>query len=168
MPSADCAVATRSPAAYADKVGTNNDAPISDSRSCSVLAVSSAAMDVLASARTSPVSKPSSICIMPTPVSVSPAMIARWIGAAPRHLGNNDACTFKQPSFGASKISCGRINPYATTMAASRFNSANSAFTSSARNDLGVRAGMPKRFASACTGQGRSFWPRPAGFGGCA
>ena len=48
--------------------------------------------------RDGPVSRPSSICMTMTPVSASPAMIARWIGAAPRQRGSSEACTLKQPS----------------------------------------------------------------------
>ena len=58
-----------------------------------------------------PVSSPSSIFMMVTPLSVSPAMMARWIGAAPRQRGNSEACTLKQPSRGASRIGFGRISP---------------------------------------------------------
>jgi hypothetical protein len=34
---------------------------------------------------------PASIFMIVTPVSSSPLSIARWIGAAPRHRGSNDA-----------------------------------------------------------------------------
>jgi hypothetical protein len=44
------------------------------------------------------VSRPFSICIRQTPVSSSPASIARWIGAAPRQRGSSEACTFQQPN----------------------------------------------------------------------
>ena len=47
---------------------------------------------------TGPVSRPSSILITMTPVSASPAMMARWIGAAPRQRGSSEACRLKQPS----------------------------------------------------------------------
>ena len=60
---------------------------------------------------TGPVSRPSSIRITMTPVSRSPAMMARWIGAAPRQRGNSEACRLKQPSGNASRIGFGRINP---------------------------------------------------------
>ncbi len=49
---------------------------------------------------TGPVSSPSSICITMTPVSASPAMMARWIGAAPRQRGSSDPCRLKQPRRG--------------------------------------------------------------------
>ena len=39
----------------------------------------------------SPVSRPFSIYIVVTPVTVSPSMIARSIGAAPRYFGSSDA-----------------------------------------------------------------------------
>ena len=41
--------------------------------------------------RTGPVSSPASICMMHTPVSPSPARIARWMGAAPRQRGSSEA-----------------------------------------------------------------------------
>jgi hypothetical protein len=59
----------------------------------------------------SPVSRPSSIFITVTPVSASPAMTARLIGAAPRQRGSSDACRLKQPSRGASRMGFGRIKP---------------------------------------------------------
>ena len=58
-----------------------------------------------------PVSSPASICMMVTPVVLSPARIARWIGAAPRHRGSSEAWTLMQPSRGASSTACGRISP---------------------------------------------------------
>ena len=53
---------------------------------------------------TGPVSSPSSIFITITPVSASPAMMARLIGAAPRQRGSSEACRLKQPSGHASRI----------------------------------------------------------------
>ena len=40
---------------------------------------------------------PLSMSMIETPVSLSPAWIARWMGAAPRHLGSNEAWTLMQP-----------------------------------------------------------------------
>ena len=60
---------------------------------------------------TGPVSSPSSILITITPVSASPAMIARLIGAAPRQRGSSEACRLKAPSGHASRIAFGRIKP---------------------------------------------------------
>ncbi len=45
------------------------------------------------------------------PVKASPAMIARWIGAAPRQRGSREACRLNEPSLGASSTSAGRIWP---------------------------------------------------------
>ena len=42
--------------------------------------------------------------MMVTPLSASPAMMARLIGAAPRQRGKSEACTLKQPSRGTSRI----------------------------------------------------------------
>ena len=49
--------------------------------------------------------------LMQIPVFSSPAMIARWIGAAPRQRGRSEAWMFKHPSRGASSTACGRIRP---------------------------------------------------------
>ena len=40
--------------------------------------------------------------MMPTPVSASPARIARWTGAAPRQRGSSEPWTLRQPCRGAS------------------------------------------------------------------
>ena len=60
---------------------------------------------------TGPVSRPASMRITMTPVSASPAMIARWMGAAPRQRGSSEAWPFQQPSGTASRMACGRISP---------------------------------------------------------
>ena len=60
---------------------------------------------------TGPVSSPSSIFITMTPVSASPAMIARLIGAAPRQRGSSEACRLNAPRGKASRIGFGRISP---------------------------------------------------------
>ena len=101
-----------------------------------------------------------------TPVTASPAMIARWIGAAPRQRGNNEAWTLKQPSRGASSTSATRIWPNATTTAASRFRAWKSAIASGVFIEAGVRTIRPCDSAKACTGEGCRVWPRPRGAGG--
>ena len=53
--------------------------------------------------------------MMHTPVSASPASIARSTGAAPRQRGSNEKCTFTNPSGTAVKSDSGRICPNATT-----------------------------------------------------
>ena len=44
-----------------------------------------------------PVSSPASICMIVTPVAVSPAAMARWMGAAPRQRGSDEAWMLRQP-----------------------------------------------------------------------
>ena len=56
---------------------------------------------------------PGSINIVVMPVSVSPLMIAHWIGAAPRYLGSSEPCTLTQPFGGRSRTTGGRIRPKA-------------------------------------------------------
>ena len=53
---------------------------------------------------TGPVSSPASIFMIIMPVSRSPAMMARWIGAAPRQRGSSDAWPLKAPSRVPSRI----------------------------------------------------------------
>ena len=72
------------PAAIAGNVSTSNWAPIRDSRAASVPAVSSSPMGVVRQAATGPVSSPSSMRMMHTPVSGSPRITDHWMGAAPR------------------------------------------------------------------------------------
>ena len=50
-------------------------------------------------------------CMMVMPLSVSPARMARWIGAAPRQRGRSDAWMLTQPRRGAARIGFGRIRP---------------------------------------------------------
>ena len=68
-------------------------------------------MGVLAWARMSPVSIPSAILMMVTPVSSSPFKMAQLIGAAPRYLGRREEWTLTHPSRGSSSMSTGRIFP---------------------------------------------------------
>ena len=129
-------------------------------------AVSSASIRSRSTASVGPSSRPSVIRITATPVTLSPAMIARWIGAAPRQRGSSEACRLKAPSLGASSTSRGRIWPNATTTAASSPSAANAAISSGARIEAGVRTAIPCASAKACTGEGVSFLPRPRGAGG--
>ena len=70
----------------------------------------------------SPVSSPWAIYIMVTPVSFSPLRMAQLMGAAPRYLGSREEWTFTHPSGGSSKISTGKIRPYAATTIISGFS----------------------------------------------
>ena len=58
-----------------------------------------------------PVSSPSSICMMVTPVSASPASSARSIGAAPRQRGSSEAWTLRQPRRGAASTAARQDQP---------------------------------------------------------
>ena len=87
---------------FADKILSFSD---------SVFKLSSLPILIFSSNNKSPVSSPSFIFIIPTPVNSSPFIRDHWIGAAPRHLGSNEACAFQQPNFGISNISLGKIFP---------------------------------------------------------
>ncbi len=66
-------------------------------RSCSSCVVMSGVMAMRSTMATGPVSRPSSICMTMTPVSASPAMMARWMGAAPRQRGRSEPWRLRQP-----------------------------------------------------------------------
>ena len=85
----------------------------------------------------SPVSIPSSISIVVTPVSVSPEYIAHCMGEAPLCLGSNEACAFTQPYRGMESISGGSILPYATTIIISGASSLIILMTSGFLTDCG-------------------------------
>ena len=82
-----------------------------DSLSCIVPTLSVSKIGISAILMISPVSIPSSINIIVTPVFLSPFIIAHWIGAEPRYLGRIDAWTLTQPFLGKSKTSLGIIWP---------------------------------------------------------
>ena len=73
--------------------------------------MSLAAIGVRTVSATGPVSSPASIRMMHTPVSLSPAWIARTIGAAPRQRGSSEAWMFRQPCGAMSSAAGGRIRP---------------------------------------------------------
>ena len=72
---------------FADKILSFSD---------SVFKLSSLPILILSSNNKSPVSSPSFIFIIPTPVNSSPFISDHWIGAAPRHLGSNEAIEISQ------------------------------------------------------------------------
>jgi hypothetical protein len=86
-------------------------APSAASRSCKSPAFMVGPISTERVISAAPVSNPSSICMMVTPVSVSPARIARWMGAAPRQRGSREAWILRQPNRGASRIAFGKIKP---------------------------------------------------------
>ena len=140
--------------------------PRSASLSYSVALVSSAVMGHVNLYSMSPVSKPTSIFMIVTPVSASPAHRARCIGAAPRQRGSREPCTLIQPRRGISSTAFGRIKPYATTTITSASRSATSCWFSCGRKEAGWKTGSPCSSASTFTGLGISFLPRPAGRSG--
>ena len=101
----------RVPASMAGTVSQRTRAPTAVTRSNSSPLVSSGPMAIFSQTSTSPVSNPSSICMMETPVSVSPFRTAHCTGALPRYLGSRDTCRLMQPYFGASSTDLGRMQP---------------------------------------------------------
>ena len=86
-----------------------------------------------------------------TPVSASPARMARSTGAAPRQRGSSEKCTFNIGTW--LRRSAGMIRPKATTTA----SSTPAVATSSNSWDTG----SPRSTAAALTGLGVVVPPRP-------
>ena len=95
----------------AGRVSQSTRAPTAATRSKSWPLVSSGSMAIFSQASTSPVSRPSSICMMETPVSASPFSTAHCTGALPRYFGSRETWRLMQPYFGASSTELGRMQP---------------------------------------------------------
>ncbi len=105
-----------------------------------------------------PASSASTVSWIVTPVSPSPAMIARSTGAAPRHRGSSDGWTL---SHVRSVRSAGGIrSPYAQT------TTVGAPSSSPAPGRSGWRTGIPSRSATSFAGGAASRRPRPAGASG--
>ena len=115
----------------------------------------------------SPVSSPTSMRIIVTPVISSPLMTAHWIGAAPRYFGSRDACTLMHPYFGRSRILFGRICPKAATMMISGANFFKYSTLASSRIFTGWNTSSPWETAHSFTGGNCMVFPRPFGLSGC-
>ena len=99
-----------------------------------------------------------------TPVTSSPAMIARSTGAAPRHRGSSDGCTFSisQRDSSGSVMSA----PKAHTSTASGRACAIVSIADSALTETGWSSAIPSSRAASATGGGDSLRPRPRGRSG--
>ena len=98
-----------------------------------------------------------------TPVTASPAMIARWIGAAPRQRGSSEACRLKQPSRGASSTSRWQdlaVGDHHGGVEVERREGRRS--RPGRFIEAGVRTGRPRLSAKAWTGEGCQLLAAPA------
>ena len=99
-----------------------------------------------------------------TPVIASPAMTARWIGAAPRYFGSSDACTLIMPSArdtpGARRAESGRRR---RRRQGRRRSAAMLARNACSRSFRGCRTGMPASSATALVGVGATAVRAPSG-----
>ena len=110
-----CFTGVTVPACKSSNVLTIKFAPAIESLSNKDPPVSFLSIGTFTTSKMSPVSKPSFICIVVTPLSSSPSITAHCIGAAPRYFGKSDACTLIHPYWPISSISFGRICPKAIT-----------------------------------------------------
>ena len=81
-----------------------DDAPIADNFSLKLIFVSSQAIPISSLIIISPSSIPAFIFITVTPVDRSPPIIARFVGAAPRHFGRSDPCKLIANILGMDRI----------------------------------------------------------------
>ena len=95
---------------------------------------------------------PSVVRWIVTPVCVSPAMIARSIGAAPRQRGRSDGCTLSQSA--RSSSTSGMSNPYAATTTCRRGARCSRRASQAARRD-------PEPLGDVLGRRRASFRPRP-------
>ena len=141
--------------------------PTSARRRLSSPAVSRAPIASSAVSSIGPLSSPSSISIVVTPVTGSPAAIAAWIGAAPRQRGRSEAWRLTQPSRGSSRRARGKSCPKATTTATSGASFASRARKAGSRTFSTCSQGIPSSRAASTTGGSVSRCPRFAGRDGC-
>ena len=113
---------------------------------------------------TGPESSPAARRMIDTPVSASPAMIARSIGAAPRQRGSSEGWTL---SIRCSDSSCSLISaPNAHTHTASGAAAAIRWRAASALTLSGCTRSIPSSRAPSATGGAASRRPRPRGRSG--
>ena len=110
---------------------------------------------------TGPESSAGSIWNVVAPVTVSPAAMAAWTGAAPRQAGSSEKWRLTQPCLGtASSRSLSRA-PYATTAQHSGASSVSSPMNSSEFGLPGRSTGMSCSSANRATGDGDGLPRRP-------
>ena len=153
------------PSATRRRVSPSSWAPSRASRSWSWPAVTWSSSGIDRWRMMSPVSSPSSIHMVVTPVTASPARMAHWMGAAPRWRGSREAWTLMAPSRGTWSTAAGRIFPYATTTSRSG-RQARSCSTTASSSRSGWSTGMPYSAATALTGGAAGSSPRPWGRSG--
>ena len=139
-------------------------APSAASRAASVPDVSSGWIGSCRTNAVGPESSPAVIWKIVTPVTSSPAMIARSIGAAPRQRGSTDGCTFSI----VNRDSSGSLISWPNWQTAIMSGAASSMRASDA-SSLTVSAwcsSRPRSRAARATGGGDTLRPRPAGRSG--
>ena len=148
-------------------VSTHSFAPSAESLSNRLPPVSSGASLTVLFAIISPVSTPSSILMVVTPVNSSPLITAHWIGAAPLYFGRSEACTLIQPYRGISRILFDRICPKATTIIISALNFLRYSILAVSLILTGWNTSIPCESAHSLTGVYCIVLPRPFGLSGC-
>src|SRR5581483_8606969 len=146
IPSSGCSVNSGS-----GRTSQRSRAATSAARAKTAPASSSAAIGNDSCAAIGPASSASTVRWIVTPVTSSPARIARSTGAAPRHRGSSNGCTFNHSAWASSEG--GMYSPYAHTTTTSTGSG------SSGRD--GWCTAIPSRSAASFAGGGASLRPRP-------
>src|SRR5260370_14962190 len=117
--------------------------------------------------RIGPESRPSSICMIVTPVFASPFTMAHSIGAAPRSSGRSEGWTLIIPWRGSASRSGLRMWPYATTTPTSGARARSAARNSGSAGRAGSNTGTPSARAASFTGDATALErDRPCGWSG--
>ena len=106
-----CFCGVNSPASIFSSAVTSVLAPTALTRSNSSPLVSSGSMAIGSTSKMSPVSSPSSSCMMVTPVPASPFSTDHWMGAEPRYFGSSETCKLMQPYLAVCKSCGGMMQP---------------------------------------------------------
>ena len=125
-------------------------------------AVSTAPIGWVSCPKMSPASSSGTSWKTLAPVRSSPAMIARWTGAAPRQRGSSEKCRFIQPSRGAESSGSRTRPPYATITPRSGAIAVTASVASPDRR-LAFRSLRPSSSAARATGVGVRMPRRPTG-----
>jgi K(+)-stimulated pyrophosphate-energized sodium pump len=100
-------------------------------------------------------------------LSVLPAMVADWIGDAPRYFGSREAWTLRHPFLGNVSIDAGRYWPNDAVTITSGRSSSKAAMSASSRQLVGCISCIPRSFAHKATGGAANLRPLPLGRSGC-
>ena len=142
-----------------------NSVPSAIRRSCTEPTFSSSPIGIRSCRIILPVSISCFSMNVVAPVSLSPFITARLIGAAPRYCGSSEAWRLNVPSRGIDHTTSGSIRK-ATTICRSALYDRSSSRKTSSFSFSGCSIGKPTERAYFLTSEYCTWCPRPAGLSG--